>query len=212
MERRCREKDFSTQSACSETSSRVSGPHGHSGRTSRDRCTASTGTQALISIAPYRSRPLRFRNQHHLKKRKDFLAARNGLLYRTSRFILQARPRSPQEPGVRFGLTATRKVGGAVERNRMRRRLWAVIRQSFSDWESLPPLDVVLIVRPTTLTVPFSVLESDLRRSLGFLKEALQSVSPALPHEPSIHGGVEAWTPGTHLPQVSPSTLPLSIL
>lgn len=213
MERRCCEKDFSTQSACSETSPRVSRPHGHSWRTSRDRCTAGTGTQTLVSITTHRSSILRFRNHNHLKKRKDFLAARNGLLYRTSRFILQARVRSSHEKqhGIRFGLTATRKIGGAVDRNRMRRRLRAVIRHAFTDWVSLPPVDVVLILRSTTLTVPFSLLESDFHHSLAFLKQALQAVSHTHHDELSSHKECESWTPpgAAHVPQVSPS---LSIL
>jgi ribonuclease P protein component len=154
---------------------------------------------------------LRFRHYHHLKKRKDFLAARNGLLYRTSCFIFQARLRSPEEEGqgVRFGLTVTRKVGNAVERNRMRRRLRSVIHHNFRAWAELPPLDMVLLVRSNTLTSPFSVLESDLQRCLLFVKKA---TAHHMSCEPMLKKDDMSWNAHGRVSHISTPSLPVGVL
>ncbi|MEX1206259.1 MAG: ribonuclease P protein component [Dongiaceae bacterium] len=58
-----------------------------------------------------------------LKRRPDFLrVAGTRRKSVTPGLILQARPRAAAEPGVfRVGFTVSRKVGGAVARNRARR-------------------------------------------------------------------------------------------
>ena len=64
-----------------------------------------------------------------LKQRADFLAAAKGSKVAASAFVLQARKRTDDGP-VRFGFTVSRKVGNAVERNRVRRRLREIVRLS----------------------------------------------------------------------------------
>lgn len=65
----------------------------------------------------------------------------------------------------RLGFTCSRKVGGAVERNRARRRLRAaadaVLRPGPAGW------DLVLIGRAATLDRPFALLVDDLRQGLA---------------------------------------------
>ena len=57
-----------------------------------------------------------------LKQRADFLAAATGTRAPAAAFVLQARKRADEGPA-RVGLTVSKKVGNAVERNRVRRRL-----------------------------------------------------------------------------------------
>lgn len=76
---------------------------------------------------------------------------------------------SPSEVGgvVRYGLTASRKVGGAVVRNRARRRLRAVAEEILPSC-SLPPCDIVLIARQGgTVGRDFAALKADLLWSIG---------------------------------------------
>lgn len=71
-----------------------------------------------------------------------------------------------ESAGVRLGLTASRKVGGAVVRNRLRRRAREVFRRS-----SLRPLwrgwDLVVHFQPTARTTSFAELRSELEGLLS---------------------------------------------
>ena len=97
-----------------------------------------------------------------LKRRSEFLrvaAARNS----ASRpgLVLQAMRRGDDDGSIRFGLTASRKVGKAVERNRARRRLRAAAEMTLSRHAEFG-VDYVLIGRRGTLNRPFAALVQDL--------------------------------------------------
>jgi ribonuclease P protein component len=96
-----------------------------------------------------------------LKRRREFLAvAGTRLRWVTPAFVLQAGPRgAPEEIGV--GFTASRRIGGAVARNRARRRLRAAAR-ALLPGAAQPGYDYVLVARPAILTCPFNVVSSDL--------------------------------------------------
>ena len=99
-----------------------------------------------------------------LKERADFLAAAAGVKVSTAAFILQARARK-DDAGVRVGFTVSKKVGNAVERNRVRRRLREVVRRS----AALPAErghDYVLIGRRSALTTAFDRLVADFAGAL----------------------------------------------
>ena len=100
-----------------------------------------------------------------LKQRADFLAAATGAKAPVSGFVLQARDRREDGP-VRVGFTCSKKVGNAVERNRVRRRLREVVRLSPPD-RMRRGYDYVLIGRRTALEQPFSRLVEDFNRALG---------------------------------------------
>jgi ribonuclease P protein component len=62
----------------------------------------------------------------------------------------------------RVGLTAGRILGGAVERNRIRRRMREAVRLHLNE---LPPcVDVVLHPRKTVLDIEFARLEREIAR------------------------------------------------
>lgn len=95
-----------------------------------------------------------------MKKRKQFLhVAEQGTKVIASGMVVQVC--SGKMPGVRIGFTVTKKVGCAVVRNRVRRRLREVVRLS-PDIDKLDGYDLVFIGRQSTEKRPFNKLKSDL--------------------------------------------------
>jgi len=101
-----------------------------------------------------------------LKRRPEFLRiAAKGKKTVTPGLVLQAcRHAHPCGP-VRFGLTASRRVGGAVQRNRARRRLRAAARAVLPG-HAAPGHDYVLIARAATVARPYAMLVRDLECAL----------------------------------------------
>jgi ribonuclease P protein component len=101
----------------------------------------------------------------HLLRRSEFLrVAAGGRRAEAPGLILQALWRGDSLPP-RAGLTASRKVGGAVQRNRARRRL-RTLADTMLETEGALGYDFVLIARRETLTRPFALLRQDMERSL----------------------------------------------
>ena len=95
-----------------------------------------------------------------LKKRPEFLCvAEKGQKWVSDTVIVQAMETDKDE--LRFGFTATKKVGNAVIRNRAKRRLRAAADE-IAKTHDLKPADIVLIARPTTVTCEWD----DLLRNL----------------------------------------------
>lgn len=106
-----------------------------------------------------------------IPSRAGFLAARDGGMKAVSRgFILQAVPSGRQD--WRLGLTATRKIGNAVRRNRARRRLRALARTELAV-RARPGIDYVMIARQGTADRDWSDLVSDLGKTVGYLHRTL---------------------------------------
>ena len=102
-----------------------------------------------------------------LKKRAEFQRASRGRRWQGEAFVLQAAERVDAAlNGPRVGFTATRKTGGAVERNRMRRRLKEALRLT-EKLAAKPDHDYVLIARRGALARPFDLLRADLNRAFA---------------------------------------------
>ena len=98
-----------------------------------------------------------------MRRRADFLAAASGLKVHTGAFVLQTRRREDEGPP-RVGFTVSKKVGSAVERNRVRRRLREIVRLS-----PLPLLsghDYVLVGRRAALSLPFAQIAQEYEGAL----------------------------------------------
>lgn len=84
--------------------------------------------------------------------------------------VIQARARTYQgageAEGPRVGFTITKKVGNAVVRNRIRRRLKAAVAALAVDALRLDH-DYVVIAKRDALLAPFDVLKADLARGLA---------------------------------------------
>ena len=66
-----------------------------------------------------------------LQKRREFTFVRDGRTERRKSLVVQARARTGEAPGSHAGVgfTATKKIGGAVQRNRAKRRLREAARR-----------------------------------------------------------------------------------
>jgi ribonuclease P protein component len=101
-----------------------------------------------------------------LKKRAEFLSAAKGIRRVTPSLTLEVCAAPAGATSARVGFTATRKIGGAVQRNRAKRRLRAAA-QEVLPLSALPGNDYVLVARPGTLTRPFASLREDLAAALS---------------------------------------------
>lgn len=123
-----------------------------------------------------------------LQRRPEFLRIRNGLRWSAPTFVVEAKSREgwqspiPIDPAaVRFGLTVTKQLGGAVLRNRIRRRFKAALQQ-ITDEVARPGFDYVVIARPGSAEQPFAALIDDLR-------SAVRGVHSQRPRKPRPDSG-----------------------
>lgn len=101
-----------------------------------------------------------------IKKRRDFLhAAASGKKFITGTFILQMVMREAAHPEpaseTRIGFTVTKKMGGAVIRNRIKRRLREAAKPAIKKYGQAG-CDYVVISRQKALACDFSEIERDM--------------------------------------------------
>lgn len=84
-------------------------------------------------------------------------------------FVLLVHDRRDDSPGMRIGITVTKKIGGAVVRNRMKRRFRALARDLLPE-VGFPGADHVLIGRAGGVERPFDQLRQELAKALAKLK------------------------------------------
>jgi ribonuclease P protein component len=101
-----------------------------------------------------------------LTKRVEFLAASKGRRHYGGSLGLQAIQREAREGEARFGLTVSRKVGTAVERNRVKRRLRAALRAGGLA-QGHAGHDYVIVGRRELLTTRFDTILSEIAEAIA---------------------------------------------
>lgn len=177
-----REAHISTEPPCSQAPPRISQTHADgwrsegSGTPSREGPQASFGLAGSEALGP----AVRVRAALEaaipilptLKARSEFFAVRGGRRQSTPAFLIEMRERPAAvgrgSVGPRFGFTITKKIGNAVTRNRIRRRLKAAFAAETKD-AALGSCDYVVVARQAALDRPFDLLLGDVSRALAAL-------------------------------------------
>lgn len=117
-----------------------------------------------------------------LKKRAEFLRLRGGARFATPSFVLETRPAVADSTEIRFGYTVTKKLGGAVIRNRIRRRLKAAVGLVAPEL-ARPGHDYVLVARAAAHDRAFPEIKKDLERALQRVHHAAANPVKGKPSE-----------------------------
>ncbi len=116
-------------------------------------------------------------------RRSEFLKANAGTRVPMPAFILLVRPRGDDALDAGFGITATKKLGGAVIRNRAKRRFRAIVRNHFPG-HAVVGADHVLIARADALTQGHAALSADVIKALAKAKRRMADAAPTVGKAP----------------------------
>jgi ribonuclease P protein component len=94
-----------------------------------------------------------------VRRTSEFNAVRRQGASWTGRLLILAALPLPDEPHSRFGFTITRRIGNAVIRNKLRRRLASIADSQFPHLAS--PHLIVTIPRNNAVTADFETLKGE---------------------------------------------------
>jgi ribonuclease P protein component len=165
------EANLSTEQQATQADTRFSCTHEQPRRSPNIETPTRKGTQATDGQHPSQATPLtrpaapdqRLPRTRRIRKRAEFLALqRVGRRYAGTRFVVITAPRQ-SGPG-RIGITASRRVGGAVVRNRVKR----LVREFFRRHQHaiVPPQDVLVIARTQAAEASYAEVVQELGKAL----------------------------------------------
>jgi ribonuclease P protein component len=115
----------------------------------------------------------RFSREQRLRLRGDYLRCyREGRRRQGAPALIYFLPNELGHP--RLGITASRKVGAAVERHRLKRRIREIYRRSAERWQ-LPAVDLVVHLKPEAKGFEFPALRAEVERLLRSVAAQQQS-------------------------------------
>ncbi len=131
-------------------------------------------------------RKTRFPRSAHLLRHVDFervyKQGRRHFAAHMTVFYLARAEREESIRGLRVGFTVSRALGGAVDRNRMRRRLREAVRLQYPS--SSPAVDVVINPKKSLRTADFSDLLKEVGRALEVIQTYAEKSRNDLPPAP----------------------------
>jgi ribonuclease P protein component len=165
------EANLSAEQPTTQKNARVPRSHEQPRGTAGTETPARQGTQATHGEHPSQATGLvhpgcadqRLPRARRIRKRAEFLALqRIGRRRAGARLVVIMAPR-PASPS-RLGITASRRVGGAVVRNRFKR----IVREFFRRHQTaiVPPQDVLVIARPAAAQASYADIAHELASAL----------------------------------------------
>ena len=123
-----------------------------------------------------------FPKSKHLLRHADFQrvyqSGRRQFTGNMTVFFLRRSASPAQDAVLRFGFTVGRVMGGAVERNRIKRRMREAVRHSLPIQEA--PVDVVFHPRKSVLDMPFAQLKQEVARGVQLAVQRAREASDGL--------------------------------
>ena len=121
----------------------------------------------------------RFPREVRLLRHADFERAyKQGRRHFASHLTAFYRRREAGE-GFRIGFTVSKLLGGAVQRNRMRRRLREAVRLHWPEFQA--PVDIVINPKKSLLTVDFFELGSQISQMFEVVRKFTEKQVPSRP-------------------------------
>lgn len=159
----------------SEAGAWVSRAHEHEKRAAGVETASRQGAQA--SNSQQRLASLKFRRTHRIRRRAEFQQIyKHGTRVSSRYYTLFIQPNRLAVG--RLGVAATRKLGGAVVRNRAKRLVREVFRRS----GIAPGFDIVVVPKRELLGLPFAVFETEYRASVErYLRRGQQALDAGSP-------------------------------
>ena len=157
------EKNISAEPPAAEEGARVSDPYAHQGRQGGARPAAPQRPPSHRGVSEPRA-PESLRVAGRLVRRRDFKTAYDHGRRSTCRYFVGFVVRR-ETGGLRFGVVASRRVGGAVARNRAKRLLREVFRRSGPDGSR--SVDVVLVARRALVAAGYDEVAKAYARTMG---------------------------------------------
>jgi ribonuclease P protein component len=172
------EKDLSTKQHSPQTHARFSHPHEYDGRPGRTQTTpgqrsqtvnGADSPQASSTITAQAVQP-KFPKDARLLVRRDFLSLqRRGKRRYCPHFVVVTAP--AQKGRSRLGITATRRFGNAVVRNRMKRMLREFFR--VRQGAIVPAQDILVIPRAGAEQLTAAQVAEELRKALSIVEQVV---------------------------------------
>lgn len=107
------------------------------------------------------------KKKYRVKKEREFQKVfQEGTSFANRKFVVYRLEPSGQKH-FRVGLSVGKKVGNAVTRNQVKRHIRAVLQELKDE---LPPIDFIVIARPTTKDLPHDEMRSNLIHVLKLAK------------------------------------------